>query len=99
MLNILSNLVCMYTYFRLYMIIIGISYASSSLPLLGAIAVASAIYFGWGYSGVQDFLWIKRIDPMTGLETSYNLLTRTFDHSMQLAANCTLKKSFVKVKI
>eukprot|EP01038_Epipyxis_sp_PR26KG_P004386 gene4386-6202_t len=52
---------------------VGIPWQRTSLPVLGSLLGMSAIYFFFFRSPTDELYWYKRIDPKTGLYTSYNV--------------------------
>ena len=74
----------------------------TSLPFLAAVLATCVGYYGTarirgGGVEIEDFLWMKRLDPISGNEYSYNLRTKERRENIQVANSARMKIDLTQV--
>jgi hypothetical protein len=70
----------------------GVPWVQRSLPVLAGVLLASGLYFGLCYTPVEEYLWVKRIEPKSGNKVSYNPRTMKVEPGARLAYTAEEKR-------
>ena len=68
-----------------------------ALPVLATVIGAGALYFRRGKGTASEFLWQRRMDPLTGCDVSYNVRTRVTERSFKHADAAAVRRLVLKV--
>jgi hypothetical protein len=75
----------------------GVPWTHHSLPVLAGIVFAAAFYFGTCYHAIDEFLWLKRTNPVTGLDESFNAKSQLTSSDQTKFEHATLRRATMRI--